>query len=97
MLAPNASLRAAVTALAPVQVIAPPHAVSANTEEEPRHRAASRYLWAMLLMELLATRLGYQKTIAKSLVMARIYEAFPLACPICHAHNQRLGERCLLA
>lgn len=52
-------------ALAPVQVIAPPPAVAANTEEEPRHRAASRYLWAMLL--------------------ARIYEAFPLACPICHA------------
>jgi hypothetical protein len=63
VLAPNASLRAAVTALAPVQVIAP--AASANTEDETRYRAASRYLWAMLL--------------------ARIYEAFPLACPICHA------------
>ena len=37
----------------------------------------------MLLMELLAIRLGYQKTIAKSLVMARIYETFPLVCPIC--------------
>lgn len=65
VLAPNASLRAAVTALAPVQVIVPPHAVAANTEEEPRHRSALRYLWAMLL--------------------ARIYEVFPLACPICHS------------
>jgi hypothetical protein len=65
VLAPNASLRAAVTAMAPVQVTAPPPAVAANTEEEPRHRAASHYLWAMLL--------------------ARIYEVFPLACPICHA------------
>jgi hypothetical protein len=65
VLAPNAALRAAVTAMAPVQVTAPPPAVAANTEEEPRHRAASHYLWAMLL--------------------ARIYEALPLACPICHA------------
>jgi hypothetical protein len=65
VLAPNSALRAAVTALAPVQVIAPLPAVDANAEEEPRYRAASHYLWAMLL--------------------ARIYEAFPLACPICHA------------
>jgi hypothetical protein len=63
VLAPNASLRAVVTALAPVQVIAP--VASANTEDEPLNRAASHYLWAMLL--------------------ARIYEAFPLVCPICHA------------
>ncbi len=41
-LAPNAALRAAVTALAPVPVIAPPQAAPANTEEEPRHRSASR-------------------------------------------------------
>ena len=52
VLAPNASLRAAVTALTPVPVIAPPQAVAANTEEEPRHRAASRYLWAMLLARI---------------------------------------------
>ena len=65
VLAPNTALRAAVTALTPVPVIAPPQAAPANTEEEPRHRSASRYLWAMLL--------------------ARIYETFPLACPICHA------------
>ena len=45
--------------------------------------AAAHYLWAMLLMELLAIRLGYQKTIAKSLIMACIYEALPLVCPIC--------------
>jgi hypothetical protein len=43
----------------------PPAPTSAANDEEPRHRAAARYLWAMLL--------------------ARIYEAFPLACPICHA------------
>ncbi len=62
VLAPNAPLRTAVTALAPAAV--PPAPTSANSDE-PRHRAAARYLWAMLL--------------------ARIYEAFPLACPICHA------------
>ncbi len=65
VLAPNASLRAAVTALAPVAVTPSPPATNAAATEEPRHRAAARYLWAMLL--------------------ARIYEAFPLACPICHA------------
>ena len=66
VLAPNASLRVAVTALAPVP-IAPstPPADAAQTQEEPPHRAAARYLWAMLL--------------------ARIYEAFPLACPFCHS------------
>jgi hypothetical protein len=64
VLAPNAPLRAAVTALAAEPVIAEPKP-SAAEADEPRHRAASRYLWAMLL--------------------ARIYEAFPLACPICHA------------
>ncbi len=63
VLAPNASLRAVVTALAPAAV--PPAPTSAATREEPHHRAVSRYLWAMLL--------------------ARIYEAFPLQCPICHA------------
>ncbi len=67
VLAPNASLRAAVTALAPVAVIAPPPAPTADaaaTEEAPS-RAVARYLWAMLL--------------------ARIYEALPLSCPICHS------------
>ena len=67
VLAPNASLRAAVTALPPVAVVAPPPAPAtdaAATEEAP-HRAAARYLWAMLL--------------------ARIYEALPLSCPICHS------------
>ena len=61
VLAPNAPLRAAVTALAPAAV---PPAPTIATHEEPRHRAVARYLWAMLL--------------------ARIYEAFPLQCPICH-------------
>jgi Putative transposase/Transposase zinc-binding domain len=61
VLAPNAPLRAAVTALAPVP--APPPA--AGTPEDAPHRAAARYLWAMLL--------------------ARIYEVFPLRCSFCHA------------
>ncbi len=39
-------------------------------------------------MERLATRLGEQATLAKSLVMARFYEVFPLVCPICHAEMQ---------
>ena len=66
VLAPNSPMRAAVIAMAPVVVIAPPLSPtdSAGTEEKPR-RAVSQYLWAMLL--------------------ARIYEAFPLSCPICHA------------
>jgi len=63
VLAPNAPLRAAVTALAPAAV--PPAPTSAAHDAQPCYRAAARYLWAMLL--------------------ARIYEAFPLLCPICHA------------
>ena len=47
VLAPNARLRAAVTAQAPAAV--PPAPTSPATHEEPRHRAAARYLWAMLL------------------------------------------------
>lgn len=65
VLAPNAFLRAAVTALAPVTTIAPPTASAAAATEEAPHRAVARYLWAMLL--------------------ARIYEALPLSCPICHS------------
>jgi hypothetical protein len=63
VLAPDASLRSVVTALAPSAV--PPAPTSAATGEAPRHRAVARYLWAMLL--------------------ARIYEAFSLLCPICHS------------
>ena len=55
-------MRAAVTALAAVPVIAPPPVAAVNSGDPPR-RAASHYLWAMLL--------------------ARIYETFPLVCPIC--------------
>ena len=54
VLAPNASLRAAVTALAAVALIAPPPAPAtdaAATEQAP-HRAAARYLWAMLLSRI---------------------------------------------
>jgi len=73
VLAPNAPLRAAVTALAGVGAEAPaaetpaapaPSASSAPAEpEEPIHRRAARYAWALLL--------------------ARIYELFPLLCPKC--------------
>ena len=59
VLAPNAPLRAAVTALAPLPVPA------VGTTEDAPHRAAARYLWAMLL--------------------ARIYEVFPLTCAFCGA------------
>ena len=62
VLAPNAALRAAVTALATaIPVPAIPSASPAA--EEPSHRQAARYAWALLL--------------------ARIYEAFPLLCPKC--------------
>jgi hypothetical protein len=45
VLSPNAPLRAAVTALAPAPVTAP----AAGTPDDAPHRAAARYLWAMLL------------------------------------------------
>jgi hypothetical protein len=68
VLAPNAPLRAAVTALAPEAIAAQPLAPAETSGEEPTetpHRSPARYLWAMLL--------------------ARIYEAFPLTCPKCGA------------
>ena len=46
VLAPNARLRAAVTAQAHVAVAPAP--TSAATREELRHRAVARYLWAAL-------------------------------------------------
>ena len=71
VLAPNAPLRAAVTALAGAKDVAP--LPSAMTEavpatepgatDERAHRKAARYAWALLL--------------------ARIYEVLPLACPKC--------------
>lgn len=69
VLAPNAPLRAVVTALAQPQAearLAAPPARSAAGEDErevPPHRQAARLLWAMLV--------------------ARIYEVFPLLCPQC--------------
>ena len=62
VLAPNAPLRTAVTALAPEATIAPP-APNQQPAAEPAHRRAARYAWALLL--------------------ARIYEVFPLVCPLC--------------
>ena len=50
VLAPNAPLRAAVTALAPAPVPAP----AAGTPEAAPQRAAARYLWAMLLARIYA-------------------------------------------
>ena len=50
VLAPNASLRSVVTALAPAAI--PPAPTSAATREEPRHRTVARYLWAMLLARI---------------------------------------------
>ncbi len=74
VLAPNAPLRAAVTALAAPVAAAPeqdtPTAVTpvlpaalAATDSEPIHRKLARYAWALLL--------------------ARSYEAFPLLCSRC--------------
>ena len=62
VLAPNAPLRTAVTALAPGATTAPP-AANAEPAAEPAPRRAARYAWALLL--------------------ARIYEVFPLVCPRC--------------
>ena len=62
VLAPNSPLRPAVTAMAlpaaPLRDPAPP-------VDEPAHRRAARYAWALLL--------------------ARVYEVFPLRCPLCGA------------
>jgi len=63
VLAPNAPLRAAVTALA--QVSAPLGDAAADDPPPDGWRSPARYLWAMLL--------------------ARIYEVFPLQCPHCGA------------
>ncbi len=50
VLAPNASLRSAVAALAPAAV--PPAPASVASSGEPCQRAVSRYLWAMLLARI---------------------------------------------
>jgi hypothetical protein len=67
VLAPNAPLRSAVTALAPeaIEVTSPPASVDEDDADETPQRSPARYLWAMLL--------------------ARIYETFPLTCPNCGA------------
>jgi len=54
VLAPNSPMRAAVTAMAPMPVIVP-QPVEANSEETPPRRAASHYLWAMLLARIYET------------------------------------------
>jgi len=69
VLAPNAPLRAVVTALAQPEAearLASPgvQSVAGNDDmDEPPHRKAARLVWAMLI--------------------ARIYEVFPLLCPRC--------------
>ena len=54
VLAPNSPLRTAVTALASMPVVAPLPVVATETEVPPR-RAASHYLWAMLLARIYET------------------------------------------
>jgi hypothetical protein len=51
VLAPNAPLRAAVTALAPAATTSPP-AANAEPAAEPAHRRAARYAWALLLARI---------------------------------------------
>jgi len=63
VLAPNAPLRTAVTALARAATPTPPPAANAEPAAEPAHRRAARNTWALLL--------------------ARVYEVFPLVCPHC--------------
>ncbi len=54
--APNSPMRAAVTALAPMPVVAPLPLVATETEaDSPPRRAASHYLWAMLLARIYET------------------------------------------
>ena len=63
VLAPNSSLRAAVTALAPAAATAPPAPPPNPPAAEPALRRAARYAWTLLL--------------------ARIYDVFPLRCAHC--------------
>lgn len=67
VLAPNARLRPAVTAMACEAGASGEAGAPANAEEdnETARRSPARYLWAMLL--------------------ARLYEVFPLVCPSCGA------------
>jgi len=55
VLAPNSPMRAAVTAMAPMPVIVPPEVAATRSEETPPRRAASHYLWAMLLARIYET------------------------------------------
>lgn len=54
VLAPNSPMRAAVTAMAAMPVIVP-LPVEATTADASHHRAASHYLWAMLLARIYET------------------------------------------
>ena len=54
VLAPNSPMRAAVTALAPQPVVVP-LPVEATAADAPPRRAASHYLWAMLLARIYET------------------------------------------
>jgi hypothetical protein len=67
VLAPNARLRPAVTAMACEARTTGEAGIPANAEDnnETSSRSPARYLWAMLL--------------------ARLYEVFPLLCPSCGA------------
>ena len=70
LLAPNAPLRAAVTALALAATTSPP-APNPQPAAEPAHRRAARYAWALLLARIYDRR--------KSLWD----EVFPLRCANC--------------
>jgi hypothetical protein len=105
VLAPNARLRAAVTALAPVtcrphrhlrQIRLPPNWPRGAPPARPRVRRSGRSSGAVGL--LAATRLGGSQRAASAgpllsgarryawaLLLARIYEVFPLVCPLCGA------------
>jgi len=54
VLAPNSPMRAAVTAMAPLPEVVQPMA-EATTADAPPQRAASHYLWAMLLARIYET------------------------------------------
>jgi len=75
VLAPNAPLRAAVTALARAPAAPPAQPAVAELEGGEGHRRSpARYLWAMLI--------------------ARIYEVFPLVCPHCGAEMRLIAFVC---
>ena len=91
VLAPNAPLRAAVTALALVPVPVP----AVGTPDAAPHRAAARYLWAMLLARIYAVLpLRCQFCRAAMRIIAFITEPAAVRQILAHRGEPTRSPRC---